>query len=201
MAYRAAREAGHSHHDALATAKAVYFWARPEAVADRLEASARINEMIASAIQANARWFWKTWAADHQSERSPQGGTNRIREALLRLSAGPSTSSPRTPVLNSAGQPLSPQTPVLNWAPSSPAGLFSVARATHGTRCSMGGHRAGEMPCLTRSSTRQSTETDRTQEVAAIIGAQNSASPSESGGRHRSRRPRGGKRPKPLKPE
>jgi hypothetical protein len=28
-------------------------------MADRLEASARINEMIASAIQADARWFWK----------------------------------------------------------------------------------------------------------------------------------------------
>jgi hypothetical protein len=59
MAYRTAREAGHSHHDALAAAKAVYFQARPEATADRLEASARINEMIASAIQADARWFWK----------------------------------------------------------------------------------------------------------------------------------------------
>jgi hypothetical protein len=59
MAYRTAREAGHSHHDALAAAKAVYFRARPEAMANRLEASARINEMIASAIQADARWFWK----------------------------------------------------------------------------------------------------------------------------------------------
>jgi hypothetical protein len=34
----------------------------------------------------------------------------------------------------------------------------------------------------------ESTETDGTQDVAAIIGAQNSASPTESGGRHRSRR-------------
>jgi hypothetical protein len=59
MAYHTAREAGHSHHDALAAAKAVYSQARPDATADRLEASARINEMIASAIQADARWFWK----------------------------------------------------------------------------------------------------------------------------------------------
>jgi hypothetical protein len=59
MAHRAAREAGHSHHDALAAAQAIYFRAKPEAMADRLEASARINEMIASAIQADARWFWK----------------------------------------------------------------------------------------------------------------------------------------------
>jgi hypothetical protein len=59
MAYRTAREAGHSHHDALTAAKAVYFRAHPEAIADQLEASARMNEMIASAIQADARWFWK----------------------------------------------------------------------------------------------------------------------------------------------
>jgi hypothetical protein len=59
MAYRSAREAGHSHHDALAAAQAIYFRAKPEAMADRLEASARINEMIASAIQTDARWFWK----------------------------------------------------------------------------------------------------------------------------------------------
>src|SRR5205085_9098977 len=50
-------------------------------------------------------------AADHQSERSPQGGTNRIRETLLHLSARPS------PV------PLS-RTPVLDSALSSPAGSF-----------------------------------------------------------------------------
>jgi hypothetical protein len=30
MAYRTAREAGYSHHDALAAAKAVYFRARPK---------------------------------------------------------------------------------------------------------------------------------------------------------------------------
>ena len=42
---------------ALAAAQAIYFRAKPEAMAARLEASARINEMIASAIQADARWF------------------------------------------------------------------------------------------------------------------------------------------------
>jgi hypothetical protein len=50
MAYRTAREAGLSHHAALAAAQAVYFQARRQALADGLAASARINEMIASAI-------------------------------------------------------------------------------------------------------------------------------------------------------
>jgi hypothetical protein len=57
MAYRTTRDPGHSHHDALAAAKTVYFQGRPEGKADRLTASALINEMIASAIQADARWF------------------------------------------------------------------------------------------------------------------------------------------------
>jgi hypothetical protein len=39
MAYRTVREAGGSHHDALDAAEAVYFQARPEALADNLEAS------------------------------------------------------------------------------------------------------------------------------------------------------------------
>jgi hypothetical protein len=59
MAYRSAREAGLSHHPALDAAEAVYFQARPEALADRLEASAQVNGMIASAIQVDPRWFWK----------------------------------------------------------------------------------------------------------------------------------------------
>jgi len=59
MAYRTARETGRSHHDALDAADAVYFGARPEAAADRLEASARINEMIASAIRVDPQWFCK----------------------------------------------------------------------------------------------------------------------------------------------
>jgi hypothetical protein len=59
MAYRAAREAGLSHHRALDAAEAVYFQAHPEALADRLAASARINETIASAINVDPKWFWK----------------------------------------------------------------------------------------------------------------------------------------------
>jgi hypothetical protein len=59
MAYRTGREAGRSHHDALDAAEAVYFQAHPEALADRLAASARINEMIASAINVDPKWFWK----------------------------------------------------------------------------------------------------------------------------------------------
>jgi hypothetical protein len=59
MAYRTAREAGLSHHDALDAAEAAYFQAHPEALTDRLAASACVNEMIASAITVDPRWFWK----------------------------------------------------------------------------------------------------------------------------------------------
>ena len=45
----AARELGRSHHAAVATAETAYTAARPEARADPGAASARINEMIASA--------------------------------------------------------------------------------------------------------------------------------------------------------
>ena len=59
MAYRTAREAGLSHHDALAPATAIYCEAHPETSADVLAASARINETIASAISVGHTWFWK----------------------------------------------------------------------------------------------------------------------------------------------
>jgi len=44
MAYRTARQVGRSRHEALDVAEAVYFQAHPEALADRLAASARIND-------------------------------------------------------------------------------------------------------------------------------------------------------------
>jgi hypothetical protein len=59
MAYRTALEARRSHHAALDAAEAVYYQARPEAMSDPLAASARINEMIASAIRVDPEWFWK----------------------------------------------------------------------------------------------------------------------------------------------
>jgi hypothetical protein len=59
MAYRTALEAGRSHHVALGAAKAVYYQARPEVMGHPLAASARINEMIASAIRVDPVWFWK----------------------------------------------------------------------------------------------------------------------------------------------
>ena len=59
MAYRATREAGRSHHEAVDAARAVYSQARPEAMGAPLAASARINEMIASAIRVDPVWFWK----------------------------------------------------------------------------------------------------------------------------------------------
>jgi hypothetical protein len=48
-----------SHEAAIDAAEAVYFKAHPEAAADRLAASARVNELIASAIQVDPKWFWK----------------------------------------------------------------------------------------------------------------------------------------------
>ncbi len=54
MAYRTSREAGSSHHDALHAAEANYFQAHPEAVTDRLAASARVNGLIASAINVGS---------------------------------------------------------------------------------------------------------------------------------------------------
>jgi hypothetical protein len=59
MAYRTAREAMLSHEAAIDAAEAVYFEAHPEAAADRLAASARVNELIASAINIDPVWFWK----------------------------------------------------------------------------------------------------------------------------------------------
>jgi hypothetical protein len=59
MAYRTAREMDRSHHAAIAMAEAAYTAARPEARADPGAASARINEMIAAAINTDPTWFWK----------------------------------------------------------------------------------------------------------------------------------------------
>jgi hypothetical protein len=68
MAYRTAREVGRSYDDALDAAEAVYCQAHPEALAERLAASARINELIASAIQADPKWFWKNVRARHSDQ-------------------------------------------------------------------------------------------------------------------------------------
>jgi len=68
MAYRAAREAGRTHEESFDAAEAVYFQARPGAVGDRLAASARINELIASAIQADPGWFWKNVRARYSAD-------------------------------------------------------------------------------------------------------------------------------------
>jgi hypothetical protein len=68
MAYRTVREAGRSHHDALDAAEAVYFQAHPEALADRLAASAQVNGMIASAIQVDPKWFWKNVRAQYAAQ-------------------------------------------------------------------------------------------------------------------------------------
>jgi hypothetical protein len=68
MAYRTAREAMLSHEAAGDAAEAVYFKAHPEAMADRLAASARVNELIASAIQTDPKWFWKNVRARYADQ-------------------------------------------------------------------------------------------------------------------------------------
>jgi hypothetical protein len=57
MAYRAGCEAGWSHRQAYEAAMDVYCAARPGG--ERLADSARVSEMIASAVAVNPRWFWK----------------------------------------------------------------------------------------------------------------------------------------------
>jgi hypothetical protein len=57
MAYRAGREAGWSDDRAYEAAMAVYCAARPGG--ERLADSARVSEMIASAVAVNPAWFWK----------------------------------------------------------------------------------------------------------------------------------------------
>ena len=52
----------------LDAAEAVYFKAHPEAMADRLAASARVNELIASAIQTDPKWFWKNVRARYADQ-------------------------------------------------------------------------------------------------------------------------------------
>ena len=59
MAYRTACEAGMSDFPAREAAMAVYLEERPEARSDTLAASARVAEMIASAVKIDPAWFWK----------------------------------------------------------------------------------------------------------------------------------------------
>jgi hypothetical protein len=57
-----------SHEAAIDAVEAVHFEAHPEAVGDRLAASARSNEMIASAIQIDPLWFWKNVRARYAAQ-------------------------------------------------------------------------------------------------------------------------------------
>jgi hypothetical protein len=53
LAYRSARQAGRSHPAALEEVEAAYLTAQLEAAGDMREMSARVNEMIASAINVD----------------------------------------------------------------------------------------------------------------------------------------------------
>jgi hypothetical protein len=57
MAYRAAREEGKEEHDAFEDAMIAYNRERPGE--DRIAASERVAQMIASAIRVDPVWFWK----------------------------------------------------------------------------------------------------------------------------------------------
>jgi hypothetical protein len=57
MAYRAARSEGKSHDRSMEAAMVVYLAERPS---PPLDASARVAEMIASAVSVDPAWFWKS---------------------------------------------------------------------------------------------------------------------------------------------
>jgi Glu-tRNA(Gln) amidotransferase subunit E-like FAD-binding protein len=57
MAYRATREAGKEERDAFEDAMTAYNRERPGE--ERLATSARVAEMIASAVRVDPVWFWK----------------------------------------------------------------------------------------------------------------------------------------------
>ena len=58
LAYRRARRAGDMDRPARDAAIDRYLELRPAAAADRLAASARVGQMIASAVAVDPRWFW-----------------------------------------------------------------------------------------------------------------------------------------------
>ena len=60
LAYRSTREAGRSHHDAMAVAMTAYFEERPDEYSNPTAASERVAAMICSAISLDPEWFWQS---------------------------------------------------------------------------------------------------------------------------------------------
>jgi hypothetical protein len=60
LAYRSTREAGRSHHDAMAVAMTAYFEERPDEYRNPAAASTRVAAMISSAVSLDPEWFWQS---------------------------------------------------------------------------------------------------------------------------------------------
>jgi hypothetical protein len=72
IAYRGGRQAGKSHAAAYEDAMMVYNDVRPGE--ERLAASVRVAEMIASAINADPAWFWMGIPSEADPRRHPPDG-------------------------------------------------------------------------------------------------------------------------------
>jgi hypothetical protein len=72
IAYRGGRQAGKSHAAAYEDAMMVYDDVRPGE--ERLAASVRVAEMIASAINADPAWFWMGIPSEADPRRHPPDG-------------------------------------------------------------------------------------------------------------------------------
>jgi hypothetical protein len=60
LAYRTTREAGQSHHAAMAIAMTAYFEERPDEYSNPKAASDRVAAMISSAVSLDPEWFWQS---------------------------------------------------------------------------------------------------------------------------------------------
>ena len=59
LTYRRTRRAGKHQNEAVNAAIAEYRRLSPSATGDRLAVSGEVNRMIAAAINADPRWFWR----------------------------------------------------------------------------------------------------------------------------------------------
>jgi len=59
LAYRRAKRAGMAEHGCYEAALATYRRLDPKAAQDQIDASYQVGVMIAAAVNANVRWFWR----------------------------------------------------------------------------------------------------------------------------------------------
>jgi hypothetical protein len=89
LAYRDGMTTGMSHHSSWERAFSVYADAEPEKAADRIAASYEVNIMIASAINADPKWFWRP-----VRERMERGEIRRCQAACSRRPRPPTWHAP-----------------------------------------------------------------------------------------------------------